>query len=123
MTRPAPRQFTPEEDERLLAMAEAGMTHLQIAAALGRPLSSAGNRLRALRRERDLGVLKPGLDKATTGLSSNRVKLLIGGEVNCLGGCGGRFHSPDRLRIRICPKCKRSDAYRSSSSAEFALLL
>lgn len=35
------------------------------------------------------------------------------GKVRCLGGCGREFNSPDRVRVRICPRCKgrRRDEY------------
>lgn len=31
------------------------------------------------------------------------------GNVTCLG-CGRRWHSPDRGRVRFCPKCSASQA-------------
>ncbi len=30
------------------------------------------------------------------------------GVVLCIGPCGKRFKSPDRMRVRVCNRCKRN---------------
>ncbi len=39
-----------------------------------------------------------------------RPHMSVPGEVRCLGRCGKLFKSPDRVRIRICNKCKSVNA-------------
>lgn len=95
-------RFTPEDDAKMLALSAAGKTGREIGEALGdRQASSVNNRLRMLkgwvptpRPHRAMGA-----KKAPGGTTQ--------GVVKCLGGCGGEFLSPDRLRIRICPVCKK----------------
>lgn len=39
------------------------------------------------------------------------------GRVMCLGWCGKEFNSPNKVKVRYCPKCsrKKDDAQRSLS--------
>ena len=98
--------FTADEDALILAMIAEGKDYSEIACALGRRLSSAGNRGRLL------------LGKASSSQESRRrreerkasaekvipaeKRVLAGDECRCLGGCGKTFHSPCLLYTSRC---------------------
>jgi Zn finger protein HypA/HybF involved in hydrogenase expression len=48
----------------------------------------------------------------------------VSGETTCLGWCGKKFWSPDKIRIRFCPKCrsKRNNTSESLSRLELRQL-
>lgn len=85
------KAFTSQEDEQLLALRGSGMSFGAIADSEALPSRSAD----ALYERHKLLMIRTA---RPTDASS---------EVACLGGCGGRFHSPDKYRIRICPNCRK----------------
>lgn len=46
----------------------------------------------------------------------------VPGEVNCLGWCGGKFMSPDKLRVRFCAKCRRTRDHASATASRMELM-
>lgn len=89
--------FTPEEDQRIKQMLSDGQSHKEIAETLKRAKGSVTGRVHKL-----LGRTPPSVP------SQPRAPSGLRGKVSCLGGCGALFDSPDRLRIRMCPACKRT---------------
>lgn len=100
----------------------------EIAKALGRNVNSI--KIRACRLKlprRDASARKPRI-KATSlpdapSAPTQQVPPPTSsteGWVNCLSRtsrqCMGRFLSPDKARIRICPRCKESDVFEGAST-------
>lgn len=44
------------------------------------------------------------------------------GEVNCLGWCNKKFQSPDRFRIRYCPRCRSRKTASTAGASRIELL-
>ena len=130
------RAFTPQEDQRILDLFASGRNYDEIAELVGRSPSSIGGHLRALLR-RAPALARVRIKKnvvpsvkaprprppATTPPPAKPLPPPGDGWVRCLGGCGQMWDSPDRLRIRICPACKRSTNHNSGLSAAYALRL
>jgi len=108
--------FSPAEDAFILRSKAAGATNTEIATALSCSPSTIANRVRLIAPP---GAQPVAPSQAVPAAPRPQVAPL-GGEVRCLGGCGGRFHSPDRLRIRICPRCK-ADANRCALPEAYAV--
>jgi hypothetical protein len=98
MTYAKRRWFTAEDDAEMLRGIEAGASLNEIAMSLDRKRGSVQNRARLIQ----------GLRSTSPYVSLNPPKVNdLSGEVLCLGWCGKRFLSPDRLRIRVCFYCKK----------------
>ena len=109
-------RFSPAEDAFIVQRRAAGNTYGEIARAMQCSPSAIADRVRLLASP---GAQPAVQSQAVRAAPRPRVAPL-GGEVRCLGGCGGRFHSPDRLRIRICPRCK-ADANRCALPEAYAV--
>lgn len=107
--------WSPEHDQRALKMNAQGFSCGEIADALGRSKSSVTRRLQGLYGS----TARP---PAAPGQKGPKAKPEITW-VKCLGGCGGTFQSPDRMRIRVCPKCKARPAWRNETGATHTLTL
>jgi hypothetical protein len=92
------RWFTAEDDAEILEGLESGVSFNEIALSLDRNRGSVQNRARLLH----------GLQSTSPYVSPKAPKANdLAGKVRCLGGCNKLFLSPDRLRIRVCPYCKK----------------
>lgn len=130
----------PGEEALLLAMDGAGSTIVEIAAVLGRPYSSVYGKLRVL--QKPAAVMVPAVaPAAAVAAAVAQVEapapapapaaapapapgsVRTDGMVRCLGGCGQMWHSPDRLRIRRCPRCRGRTGKGASGMSEHALRL
>jgi hypothetical protein len=107
------RRFTQDEDQKILMMSSTGKTFGFMARELARNPSSVKYRLMFLRSHSGIPVAAPRRSKAPIDLS---------GVVRCLGGCERQFHSPDRMRIRICPHCKRLQQAGTVHTAEYSMV-
>lgn len=116
------RFFTAEEDAVLIEMADRGDPLCVIAKRIGRLSGTAHGRLELLRnRQTQAAAPAPEIRRV---IKPTIVIVKNPGVVKCLGGCNQQFQSPDRLRIRICPACKRAQAHSSVAFlAEHALLI
>lgn len=115
-------RISPEESQKIQALRAAGYSIGDIALEVNRSGCGIWTHLRRLAglplkpekvRANPLAAVSPppAVSAAAPPVAVRRksrglVKLNVG-EVKCLGGCGKTFHSPDRLRIRICPECKK----------------
>jgi len=123
------RRFSGDEDRLLMRLRGEGMTFAAIGHLMNRPQSSVGNHFRRLQRKSGdrPPLLSRRVEVADPDHDLDPVETFVyrspDGEVRCLGGCGKTFHSPDRMRIRICPTCKNSEERRGCSYAEFSLRL
>lgn len=122
------RLFSAEEDALILQLVKSGMSYTNIGASLGRRSSSIWNRVSRLQSlsfdERMAGkAASPQPVEPATPTKPKPTRVEIGGVVVCLGGCGRRFYSPDRKRIRICIACKKSHGDQGAGFTECALRL
>jgi hypothetical protein len=98
MTYAKRRWFTAEDDAEILRGLAAGVSLNEIALSLDRKRGSVQNRARLIQ----------GLQSTSQYVSPKAPKSnALSGKVLCLGWCGKHFMSPDRLRIRVCPYCKK----------------
>jgi hypothetical protein len=108
-------RISPEESQKIQALRAAGCSLSDIALELNRSGSGIWGHLKRLAglpvRAMPPAALPPAVSVAQPAVAVRRKSRGLvkrhAGEVKCLGGCGKTFASPDRLRIRICPVCKK----------------
>ena len=115
-------KFTAADDAAILDLHRQGNSFYKIALLTGFARSSVGARL---------GILSGKLPPSKVQRAEERARARQEGVVarqseaagwcRCLGGCGKTFLSPDRLRIRVCPVCKRKNAGKTGDVGEFHL--
>jgi len=112
-------RFSPAEDTFILQRRAAGNTYGEIARALQCSTSAIANLARLL--------APPGAQPVAQSQAVQAAKrprsYPLGGEVLCLGGCGRKWLSPDRMRIRICPQCKQLQSRGGSGIPEAHLTI
>jgi DNA-binding transcriptional MerR regulator len=114
MTYARRRWFTSEDDAEILRGLAAGVSLAEIAMSLDRQRGSVENRVRLIKGLRSTSeYVSAKLPNAND----------LSGEVRCLGGCGKRFVSPDRLRIRVCNTCKKRWHDQNEFRVEHSLCL
>jgi len=102
--------ITPEEEELIIKMSDAGISYSVIADRIGRARSTVSNRLTQIRQRRK---------QAEAGISAAKSEL-----VRCLGGCGKLFQSENRCTNRICNRCKRRhQEYSGGMDENFSIRL
>jgi len=102
--------ITPEEEELIIKMSDAGISYSVIADRIGRARSTVSNRLTQIRQRRK---------QAEAGISAAESEL-----VRCLGGCGKLFQSENRCTNRICNRCKRRhQEYSGGMDENFSIRL
>lgn len=105
------KQFTNEDDGMILEMRRQGMSAEEIAGSMGLQASVIFGRLQTI----------GGQESLPSRSSGKKGYVPRAGMVRCLGpGCGRKFLSPDKCRIRICQACKaRRGDYRSGLPEHF----
>jgi hypothetical protein len=117
--------FTAADDAAMLDLRRQGHSFAAIALLLGLAKSSVGTRVRMLGGKLPPSKLQRAEERASARQEGGQVarKSDASGWCLCLGGCNKKFLSPDRLRIRICPTCKKRTAWQSGQVGEFHLSL
>ena len=125
--------ITPDEGQKIQAMRAAGSSISKISVALKRSQSGilyylrrmAGQKIEPRRRSatppkaKSVATPPAAIGRQSHGLNLKR----FSGLVKCLGGCGGTFQSPDRMRIRICQGCKERQRKAGIPAAGYTLHL
>ena len=96
--------ITPEVEELIMKMSDAGISYRVIADRIGRAHSTVSNRITQIRQRRK---------QAESGMAAGKREL-----VRCLGGCGKMFQSENRCTNRICNRCKQRHREYSGGMAE-----
>ncbi len=120
---------TAEEDAQLIRWRAEGRSIMAISEAMNRQSSSVCYRLRLLlglpkSPSAVKGYVRPSLPHNEERKNGKQEDLAdqkrtiqkarsMAGVCKCLGGCGKTFLSPDRLRIRVCPVCKKREAWKT----------
>jgi DNA-binding CsgD family transcriptional regulator len=112
-------------DQQIIDLYREGLEYQQIANRLGGiARQTIATRITRLRENLGEHILqrrhgKPSGERRNTADQSK--KTARGGRVRCLGGCDQHFDSPDRCRIRICPKCKAKHRESGETHTEYRL--
>ncbi len=117
--------FTAQDDAAMLDLRRQGYTFAKIALLLGFAQSSVGARVRMLGGQLPPSKLRRTAERASAREEGGQVarKSDTSGWCLCLGGCDKKFLSPDRLRIRVCPICRKKSAWQSGAGRSFSLSL
>jgi len=112
-------------DQQIIDLYRQGLEYQEIADRLGgMPRQSVATRISRLRDNLGETIIKrrnagPAGEHRNTARQSKPTDRA--GRVRCLGGCDQHFDSPDRCRIRICPKCKAKHRESGETHTEYRL--
>lgn len=112
-------------DQQIIDLYREGFEYQQIADWLGGiARQTIATRISRLRENLGEHILqrryaKPAGERRNTAAQSKPTAR--SGRVRCLGGCDQHFDSPDRCRIRICPKCKAKHRESGEIHTEYRL--
>jgi len=112
------------KDQQLIELFHEGIEYAEIGRLLDMPRQTVATRIVRLRENLGEHFL-PRRHKPPDGEHSTTPRQSAhndrAGRVRCLGGCGQHFDSPDRCRIRICPKCKAKHRESGETHTEYRL--